>query len=64
MHLGKPAWDVSRRKPAGKMIRDAMERVPLAAQEGVMFVGDMDTDEQAARDAKVPFAWAAHFFEG
>jgi phosphoglycolate phosphatase-like HAD superfamily hydrolase len=28
----------------------------------VVFVGDMDSDEQAARDAKVPLAWAAHFF--
>jgi hypothetical protein len=27
----------------------------------VVFVGDMDSDEQAARDAKVPLA-AEHFF--
>jgi histidinol-phosphate phosphatase family protein len=50
------------RKPAPGAILDALERFGAHPQE-CLFVGDRDTDQQAARAAGVPFAWARKFFE-
>ena len=56
------ALDCARRKPSGAMIRERMAAQPVAAHEGVIYVGDRPEDEQAAQDAGVPFAWADAFF--
>jgi histidinol-phosphate phosphatase family protein len=50
------------RKPAPGAILDALERFGARPQNCV-FVGDRDTDQQAARAAGVPFVWAWKFFE-
>ena len=50
------------RKPAPGAILDALERFGVQPQD-CLFVGDMDTDRQAAAAADVPFAWAWNFFE-
>ena len=49
------------RKPAPGAILNALERFGARPQD-CLFVGDMDTDEQAARAASVPFRWASDFF--
>lgn len=49
------------RKPAPGAILDALERFAAHAED-CLFVGDRDTDEQAARAAGVPFSWASTFF--
>jgi histidinol-phosphate phosphatase family protein len=50
------------RKPAPGAILDALKRFGARPQD-CLFVGDRDTDQQAARAAGVPFAWAWNFFE-
>jgi histidinol-phosphate phosphatase family protein len=50
------------RKPAPGAILDALERFGARPQD-CLFVGDMETDEQAAMAAGVPFMWAPNFFE-
>lgn len=49
------------RKPAPGMLRQAMDRLSVAAA-ATTFVGDRATDEVAARAAGVRFVWAADFF--
>jgi D-glycero-D-manno-heptose 1,7-bisphosphate phosphatase len=49
------------RKPAAGAILDALERFGARPQD-CLFVGDMETDEQAATAAGVPFVWASDFF--
>lgn len=49
------------RKPKGEMIRRLMSRF-RARPEETLFVGDMATDEEAARDAGCRFRWAHEFF--
>jgi D-glycero-D-manno-heptose 1,7-bisphosphate phosphatase len=51
------ASEVARRKPSGAMILE------LAQGGNVVFVGDMDTDQQAAANAGVAFQWAEEFFD-
>lgn len=50
------------RKPAPGAILDALERFGARPQD-CLFVGDRETDHQAARAAGVPFEWAWNFFE-
>ena len=50
------------RKPAPGAILDALKRFDAHPQD-CLFVGDRDTDQQAAAAAGVPFAWARNFFE-
>ena len=50
------------RKPAPGAILHALERFGARPQD-CLFVGDRDTDQQAARAAGVPFAWDWKFFE-
>ena len=50
------------RKPAPGAILAALERFGARPQD-CLFVGDRDTDEQAAIAAGVPFRWARNFFE-
>jgi histidinol-phosphate phosphatase family protein len=50
------------RKPAPGAILDALERFGARPQD-CLFVGDRDTDEQAADAAGMPFRWARNFFE-
>jgi histidinol-phosphate phosphatase family protein len=50
------------RKPAPGAILDALERFEARPQD-CLFVGDRDTDRQAATAAGVPFRWARNFFE-
>jgi D-glycero-D-manno-heptose 1,7-bisphosphate phosphatase len=49
------------RKPAPGLLLRAMARQHATADE-TLFVGDLDTDREAARRAGVRFAWAAAFF--
>ena len=50
------------RKPAPGAILQALERFGARPQD-CLFVGDRDSDQQAAGAAGVPFAWAWKFFE-
>ena len=50
------------RKPAPGAILDALDRYGAKPQD-CLFVGDQDTDLQAAKAAGVPFEWAWKFFE-
>ena len=50
------------RKPAPGAVLDALERFGAHPQD-CFFVGDRDTDRQAAVAAGVPFEWAWKFFE-
>ena len=50
------------RKPAPGAILDALDRYGAKPQD-CLFVGDQETDRQAARAAGVPFEWAWKFFE-
>ncbi|HEV2704716.1 MAG TPA: HAD-IIIA family hydrolase [Pyrinomonadaceae bacterium] len=50
------------RKPKPLMLIRLMHRFGVRRDE-TLFVGDMDRDEEAARRAGVPFAWAHEFFE-
>jgi histidinol-phosphate phosphatase family protein len=50
------------RKPAPGAILDALARFGARPQD-CLFVGDRDTDRQAAAAAGVPFTWARNFFE-
>jgi histidinol-phosphate phosphatase family protein len=52
-----------RRKPAPGAILDALARFEVAPDQ-CLFVGDQDTDRQAAEAAGVPFSWAWDFFAG
>ncbi len=56
------ARDCPRRKPAPGAILDALRQYQ-AQPEDCLFVGDQETDRQAAEAAGVPFAWAGAFFE-
>ena len=49
------------RKPKGEMLRRLMRRFRARADE-TLYVGDMATDEEAARDAGCRFQWAREFF--
>ena len=49
------------RKPKGEMIARLMRRF-RARPEETLYVGDMETDEQAARAAGCRFQWAHEFF--
>ena len=49
------------RKPKGEMIRRLMRRFGARPEE-TLYVGDMATDEEAARDAGCRFRWAREFF--
>lgn len=53
---------IARRIPSGIMIRELMELHPVAATQGVLFVGDRTEDEKAAQDAGVAFQRAWQFF--
>lgn len=55
--------DCARRKPSGIMIKEIMAKYPHIDQSNVAYVGDLPSDEQAAADAGVEFAWAKDFFE-
>ena len=50
------------RKPGPGAILDALERFGAQAQD-CLFVGDQDSDREAADAAGVPFAWAWTFFK-
>ena len=58
-HYAKPCPN---RKPAPGAILDALDRYGAKPQD-CLFVGDQDTDLQAAKAAGVPFEWAWKFFE-
>ena len=50
------------RKPSPGAILDALERFSAQPQD-CLFVGDQDSDREAAIAAGVPFAWASDFFK-
>lgn len=55
-HAGCPC-----RKPKGEMLARLMRRFGARADE-TLYVGDMETDERAARAAGCRFRWAHEFF--
>lgn len=57
------AVDCPNRKPAPGALLDAMARFG-ARPEDCLFVGDRDSDREAAEAAGIPFAWAWEFFVG
>lgn len=61
-----PRWQQEWRKPNGGMIREAMKWAKLGPFQGakVMMIGDMDSDECAAKSANVRFQRAPNFFTG
>ena len=59
----KYAKDHECRKPKPGMLLEAMEDAGVSADETI-FVGDFETDEQAAENAGVRFYWAEVFFGG
>lgn len=56
-----PVWDPDRRKPSGRMIDEAVDIFSID-QEDTVFIGDMDTDRQAAENAGVDYIDAEVFF--
>jgi histidinol-phosphate phosphatase family protein len=60
--IPKYAIDCPNRKPAPGAIWDALDRFQARADD-CLFVGDQQTDLQAAHAAGVPFQWANVFFE-
>jgi histidinol phosphatase-like enzyme len=61
-----PRWQQEWRKPNGGMIREAMKWAKLGPLQGakVLMIGDMDSDEGAAKSANVRFQRAPYFFTG
>jgi len=55
------AKDCPRRKPAPGMLLDLMRRLGFHASKTI-YVGDMDSDREAAKAAGVKFVWAKDFF--
>jgi HAD superfamily hydrolase (TIGR01662 family) len=53
--------DEARQKPSPAMLRELMEVFGVCVAD-TMFVGDQETDKQAAEAAGVDFAWASDFF--
>jgi len=49
------------RKPSPKMLFEAMEPLGMKPRE-TLYVGDMESDREAAQRAGVAFAWACEFF--
>ena len=49
------------RKPAPGMLHRILERTGVPAARA-LFVGDLETDREAARRAGMPFRWAHEFF--
>lgn len=62
--LGMPhslVWQHEWRKPSPGMLNDIM-RVTRITPKRALFVGDQETDQQAAAAAGCDFAWAHEFF--
>jgi len=55
------AIECPRRKPAPGMLLDLMRRLRFMPANTI-YVGDMESDRQAAEAAGVQFVWAADFF--
>jgi HAD superfamily hydrolase (TIGR01662 family) len=53
--------DCTRHKPRPGMLLDALRRFDVPASEGI-YVGDQSIDAEAARFARIPFAWAHAYF--
>lgn len=60
--IARYAIECSRRKPAPGMLLALMQRLGFHASKTI-YVGDMDSDREAARTAGVKFIWAKDFFE-
>jgi HAD superfamily hydrolase (TIGR01662 family) len=58
---GDPMWSQEWRKPNAGMLLQAMQDAGATPAE-TLFIGDMDTDEQAANAAGVEFIHADRFF--
>ena len=61
--VARYAIDCPNRKPAPGAILQALERFGAKPRD-CLFVGDQESDRQAAEAASVPFVWAARFFAG
>ena len=56
------AYESLYRKPNPGMILDLAQRAGVQNVAEILFVGDLDTDQEAARRAGVKFEWAKDFF--
>jgi D-glycero-D-manno-heptose 1,7-bisphosphate phosphatase len=56
-----PVWDPARRKPNPAMIVEAMDTF-FMDEEDTVFIGDMESDRQAANNAGVDYIDAEEFF--
>ena len=61
LHAVRFATTDTRKKPNPAMLVELMEQFNVAPDETV-FVGDTETDQQAAAAANVPFVYATSFF--
>jgi histidinol-phosphate phosphatase family protein len=59
--IARYAFACPNRKPAPGAILDALARFGVAAAD-CLFVGDQESDRQAAEAVGVPFSWAGDFF--
>ena len=57
-----PRWDPANRKPKPGMLLTAMKDLQVSPSETI-FIGDMITDEEAAKSAGVSFQYAVDFFQ-
>lgn len=57
------ATGTARRKPSGAMILELLGPCGDYSPDEVLYVGDREEDEAAARDAGVSFQWAHRFFK-
>lgn len=57
----RPEWDPERRKPSPDMIYEALESFEVEPEKAV-YIGDMESDEQAALRAGVDYVDAVEFF--
>lgn len=55
--------DTENRKPLPGMIFAIMGRLGIKGDTPVLFVGDREEDQQAAKNAGVDFMWAKDFFD-
>ena len=60
--IERMAYNCRRRKPSPGMLIDIMDWFKASASD-TLFVGDSDTDRQAAQNAGVAFEWADEFFK-
>lgn len=60
--IKKYAYESIYRKPNPGMLFELAHRAKVSNTEDILFVGDLDTDQQAAARAGIRFEWAQDYF--